>query len=273
MSSLSKNKISALLVTLLFHGGLFLLLMLTMLTTPDPPLSGGEGMVVNLGYVDESTGEIQPMSETTTETPSPVPENQEPQLQEQENVVTQDIEETEKIAVTENPKPTVKEAVVKAIVEQPKVIEEKKADPRALFKGKNNGSTSQGTSDKGAGDQGSRDGDINSKNYGPGGTGGLGGPGEKGGKGDPNYSLGNRQALSKAKVKNDCQQTGKVVVEIKVDRNGNVVKATPGVRGTTNTAPCLMEKAEQAAIKTKWEADPSAPELQIGKITYNFLLN
>ena len=246
-----------------------------MLTTPDPPLNGGEGMVVNLGYVDESTGEIQPMSETTTENPSPVLENTEPEIQEEENkVITQELEETESLNIKETKKTIIKEIIAKAEPEKPKVIEEKKADPRALFKGKNNGSTSQGISDKGAGDQGARDGNINSNNYGPGGNGGNnGGPGGQGGKGDPNYSLGTRQAVSKAKFKNDCQQSGKVVVEIKVDRNGNVVKAIPGARGTTNTAPCLMEKAEQAALRTKWEADITAPELQIGKITYNFLLN
>jgi hypothetical protein len=51
-----------------------------------------------------------------------------------------------------------------------------------------------------------------------------------------------------------------------------VTNANPGVRGTTNSAKCLLEQAKIAAMNTKWQADGTAAETQVGKIIYNFKL-
>ena len=64
---------------------------------------------------------------------------------------------------------------------------------------------------------------------------------------------------------------GKIVVEIFVDKEGNVVRAKAGVKGTTISNTNLYRKCEQAARKCKFAADPSAPEEQKGTITYRFL--
>ena len=69
-----------------------------------------------------------------------------------------------------------------------------------------------------------------------------------------------------------CQEQGTVVVQIAVDRNGKVISANPGVRGTTNTAKCLLDQAKIAAMNTKWQSDNTAPDKQTGKIIYNFKL-
>ena len=58
-----------------------------------------------------------------------------------------------------------------------------------------------------------------------------------------------------------------------VDNNGKVIKAIPGVKGSTNTSPCLLEPAKQAALKTKWNADLKAPIKQKGTIIYKFSLS
>ena len=63
-----------------------------------------------------------------------------------------------------------------------------------------------------------------------------------------------------------------MVVQIVVDRNGNVVSATPGVKGTTNTNPCLMKPAEQTARSHKWKPDSNAPNQQVGFVVVNFKL-
>lgn len=90
---------------------------------------------------------------------------------------------------------------------------------------------------------------------------------------DENYNLSGRKALARPIVKPNCNEEGTVVVRIEVNKTGNVVKALPGVKGTTNTAPCLLAPAKEAALKTKWNADGKAPTTQIGVIIYRFSLS
>jgi hypothetical protein len=54
-----------------------------------------------------------------------------------------------------------------------------------------------------------------------------------------------------------------------VNRNGNVVSATPGKRGTTG-AICLYEAARKTAMTYKWPADAKAPAKQVGFVVINF---
>ena len=79
--------------------------------------------------------------------------------------------------------------------------------------------------------------------------------------------------MSKPIEKPDCQEEGIVVVRIEVDKNGRVIRAVPGVKGSTNTADCLLKPAKQAALKTTWNADNKAPSKQIGTIIYKFSLS
>ena len=96
---------------------------------------------------------------------------------------------------------------------------------------------------------------------------------EKSGEGtDLNYNLAGRKALSKPIEKPDCQQEGIVVVRITVAKNGKVIAAVPGVKGTTNAAQCLLKPAKEAALKTTWNVDNKAPENQQGTIIYKFTL-
>src|SRR5690606_12191712 len=141
---------------------------------------------------------------------------------------------------------------------------EKVVNKQALFPGKQTTQKSGGSEGETGkqGDQGNPDGDRNSMSH----TGGTDGSGNS-------YSLGLRKALVKPQLRYNCPEEGKVVVSITVDRSGKVVKAAPGARGTTNAAPCLLEKAREAAMQTRWEADSDAPELQSGQIVYNFQLD
>lgn len=90
--------------------------------------------------------------------------------------------------------------------------------------------------------------------------------------GDGNYLLGGRRALFKEIIVQQCNQAGRVVVSIEVNQQGEVVTAMPGVRGTTNNAPCLLDPARRAALRTQFNADSKAPSRQIGKIIYVFKL-
>ena len=148
--------------------------------------------------------------------------------------------------------------------------------------------------DNQAGNKGKANGSLNSSNYYGSGTGNGTGTGNGSGSGSgtgsgsgsgygsgsgsgtgsgSGYSLGNRKAISKPLPAYKCNETGKVVVEVSVDKNGKTLSATPGVRGTTNNAKCLLDQAKIAALNTKWQSDSNAPDKQIGTIIYHFTLN
>ena len=63
------------------------------------------------------------------------------------------------------------------------------------------------------------------------------------------------------------------MVEVTVDQNGKTISARAGIKGTTNTASCLLEQAKIAAMNTKWSPDDNAAPKQVGQIIYNFSLN
>jgi outer membrane biosynthesis protein TonB len=96
--------------------------------------------------------------------------------------------------------------------------------------------------------------------------------GNTGKSGDPNYNLAGREALLKPKEQPNCEEEGIVVVSIEVDKYGTVIRAVSGVKGTTNSANCLLKPAREAALRTTWNADPNAPTKQKGTIIYKFSL-
>lgn len=255
MAKNKKHNYKAIFGTVLFHLGLLLCFIFMGLTYRIPP-PAEEGITINFGYEDFGSGYEQPeqIVEEQEPTPQEVVENQ-PDV---EDISTQEIEET----------PTVKEIKKNKPVEDKKIIDEKKPEPvvntKALYPGKkqNNSSTNQGVS-QGLGDQGSEDGDPVSSSY----TGG--------GKGTNGiaYQLGGRTVAKIKKPVYDSQQQGKVVVTIRVNRNGKVISASPGAKGSTTTNTYLYSKAKEAALKTTFEPNNTAPEIQVGTIIYNFKLN
>ena len=113
------------------------------------------------------------------------------------------------------------------------------------------------------GDKGKEKGDPNASGYY-----GIGGDGSGG-----NYSLGNRRAERIPSPVYECNEQGRVVVRITVDQSGRVISAEPGVKGTTNSAACLLNRAKEAAIQAKFNSDSNAPAKQVGTIIYNFSLS
>lgn len=117
--------------------------------------------------------------------------------------------------------------------------------------------------DERTGDKGQPGGDPYATSY-------YGSPGS--GSGTGGYGLNGRSLVNKGKVAQECNQSGRVVVKIIVDKNGNVISATPGVKGTTNNDPCLLEPAKKTAFKHKWNLDSKAPTQQVGFVVVNFKL-
>ena len=141
---------------------------------------------------------------------------------------------------------------------------EKKKKLDALIGGvKNSSGTSsggEGPDDK-AGNKGQLDGDPYAPSY-------FGGSGP--GKGGIGYGLNGRGRPTKQIFKQDCNEYGLVVVRIEVNREGNVISAVAGAKGTTNTHPCLLEPAKKIALSHKWPSDANAPSKQIGFVSINF---
>ncbi|MCK9639125.1 MAG: hypothetical protein M0R39_04385 [Prolixibacteraceae bacterium] len=90
------------------------------------------------------------------------------------------------------------------------------------------------------------------------------------GKSNIHYLLGNRYHLQLPIPVYLAQGGGEVVVDIVVNRNGDVLSATPRVPVNLND-PTILAYAKQAAEKTLFNPSSSAPEKERGTITYLFV--
>jgi outer membrane biosynthesis protein TonB len=255
---------------------------------------GGGGVTVNFGDSELGSGnnfesDVLAVKNETKQVAKPV-ETAEDQIIAQENSIEENDVVIAKKVITKKPKVEVIKKETKPVVEKPKVTKNTNDALANILKGGNKGGDGNSTTQ---GNQGSSNGSLSNDGYGSGGSGGgIGGgngsgngtgtgagsgSGSGGGSGigsGGGYYLGNRKALSKPKPNSDCSnEVGNVVVEITVDKNGTVIKAIPGVKGTTITASCLKEQARSAAMNTKWQPKEDAPERQVGKIVYSFSLN
>ncbi len=250
----------------------------------DPPIESG--IAVNFGTSEMGSGNIQPTEPIKTRVKPKVTKEEivEEKVEESspeddapaEEVMTQEMEDSIKLEQFKKEKKEADEAAekaritaeLKAAAEAEKIQkeqDEKKRKLDAMMGGLNN---SEGTqtggegNDNVSGDKGKITGDPNASGYyGNGGSGGTG-----------DYQLGNRKPLNRPTPNYKCEEEGLVVVTIEVDRSGKVIKATPGAKGSTNTATCLLSQAKIAALKTTWEADSKAGVKQIGIIKYRFSL-
>lgn len=90
------------------------------------------------------------------------------------------------------------------------------------------------------------------------------------GKSNIHYFLENRFHVSLKNPVYLAKGGGQVVVDIQVDRNGNVIKAQ--ARQSANLKdPMLPDYAVEAAQRTLFNSDNKAPSVQKGTITYNFV--
>lgn len=147
--------------------------------------------------------------------------------------------------------------------EQERKANEARNNVQNAFSRTDGSGSSQGETE-GPGNQGELSGEPGAGNY------------EGSGKGDSGsgFDLSGRSLEGDLpKPEYDIQEEGIVVVEITVDRNGNVVNAEPILRGTTTQNSYLWRMARQAALKARFNRDSDASAYQKGTITYHFNLN
>jgi outer membrane biosynthesis protein TonB len=241
---------------------MFLLFCYFGLTSLDPPPENG--IAINFGTTEFGSGEIQP-TEAIQSAPQPTAAKQ--SASSDDEVLSQDIEEAvvmKKIKKAEPAKETAKEIIKPKPVESPKPSKSTSDALSNLINGpKSDGKAKGGEgNDNVAGDKGSLNGNPYANSYYGSGSGSGNGRG---------WGLNGRKISSRGKEVQKCNEFGTVVVQITVNRNGNVI-AAKYTKGTTNTNPCLVEPAIATAKQYKWQPDSNAPETQIGFITVNFKL-
>ena len=279
--------------TIIFHVVLGGVLILTGFHTP-LPLPEEEGILVNFGTDETGSGLLEPVAASSAEESTSLPESGEtdPRAQYSENItpdestLTQDFEEAPVVEKTvEQPDPEEEKRKQEEAEETERI---RKAEEEARLKKEaeekeqrridiinrtrnalsnagstgTNANTSEGIAG-GEGNQGVESGSVDSKIYGQ-----RTGTGSEG----VSYDLAGRQARSLPKPSYDIQSEGIVVVEVTVDRNGNVTKATPGVRGSNTLEEYFLRVAREAAMAAKFDRKPDAPVIQKGTITYHFIL-
>jgi TonB family protein len=289
--------------TIVFHLLLLLALIFISISSVDP---GDEGILVALG--DSPTGQGQftpsssaPAAQTSTppasqpaSTPPPTPSASTPARQQ---VLTQNTEEAPAISAQEKARQEEQKRIAEqerqrqAEIERQRKAEQERQRQEELERQRiaelerqkreqqaqqaaaarttvseafsNSGSNSQSAGDTGGnGTQGAPTDDPNVTNRT--GTG-------QGSKGDE-YSLEGRTAEKRPRPEYPIEEYGKVVVNITVDKNGNVIRAEATPDGSTFQNKELWRAAERAAYKAKFNKAPEAAAEQHGSITYHFNL-
>jgi len=281
-----KNK--GIIGTIVIHAVVLVLLIVLGFSVPEPPETE-EGILVNFGTDETGFGFIEPSPPPGREKASvPLPAES-PVTTEDEPLLTQDTEEApevkkvdpeaekRKLEQIEADKRRRAELEAERIRKELEETERKRVEAEqkrqadimnrtkdALAGSKNAGtsSTSEGVAG-GPGNQGSATGSVDSRNRGEG-----SGPGDKG----ISYNLGGRGFQRLPIPEYNHQTEGKVVVEVSVDRSGKVTQAVPGIKGSTTLDEYLLKVAKEAALKAQFDANPDAPFIQKGSITYNFIL-
>lgn len=238
-------------------------------TAPPPQQDGTGGILVNYGTTDEGSGsdymstEEPSMSEKANHTkpdkvtPTPPTEQKTQAESSDKNVVTQNNEDAPEVAAnTKKPSNTV--------ATQPTKTESKPTvNQNALYKGKTNTGTGEGDGTTNTpGNQGKPTGSTLTDNYNGTGSGNGG-----------DLMMSQRNFVSKPAIKDNGRHTGRVVVDIRVDKNGNVVYARAGARGTTVSDANLLQKCEDAVRNARLNSLESAPDPQIGTVVFVFKVN
>lgn len=275
-----KNRAVSAGITLLIFALLLLFLIWFQLITPNPPFpesGGGGGQELALGMMNVGNDDVDfgSMGAAT----NVIADN----TQSKDEILTDD--EGEAVQLNEKKQELEQKNNVTVITPvKPKEIVKEKTEAEKLaekFK-KNTGKNGGGIGNNAeAGQEGSPEGNPFASGTGGSGTGTGGGNGDGDGTGTgpgkgPGFGGGKfgidlkgRAVVKPPKLPSDTKEEGKVVVEITVDTEGNVIEANPNGRGTTTSSPLLKAKARQAALNTKFDVNGKFEE-QRGTITIIF---
>ena len=246
---------------------LFLVISFFIIASRVEPDTGTGGIIVNFGSSELGMGDDYMSVEEPSSSPEANSTAADKVIMENTPIQQSNSESSDKIIATQDnedaPEVITKE---KASAKAPAVaVPAKENKPvvnqNALYKGKKNEGLGKGDgTGTVAGNQGSTNGDPLSPDYGEGGS----------GNGPYSLDLKSRKFTNLTPPKDNGQKYGRVAVRIFVDKNGVVVNAVPGVKGTTLSDKDIWEKCRVAVLGSSLNKLESAPEVQIGVVMFNF---
>jgi len=267
-----KDKRKSLIIAILLYGGLAVLFFFIGLKYPDPPLEEGgvEISMADFGFDDRGFGEIEPaqskpiqtIEESSSEPAEPISSIVEEAVttQEESDISVPEEKKENEPVVEETPKEVVEELKPKETkpIEEPEPVIDEQLKSALGAWDQPEESNNEGTQENTAGNEGV----ISGK---PDGKGTFGGNGSS-------FELGGRSMSSGPKVGEKPKEEGTVVLNIWVDRDGNVVRTGQNLGKSTTTSQHLFNLAKKAALKAKFNQSPDAPPEQRGKMTFIFIL-
>ena len=234
-------------------------------TNPPKQEEGTGGILVNYGTTDEGSGtdymntaepsksEKPNHTKPDKVTPTPPTEQKSQPESSDKKIVTQNTEDAPEVSTSKKPSNTVATQPTKTPVKE--VV-----NANALYNGKTNNATGEGDGTTTTpGNQGKPNGSTLTNNYNGTGSGNGG-----------NLNLAQRNFISRPAVSDDRRHTGRIIVDIRVDKNGNVVYARAGARGTTISDSNLLQRCEDAVKSSKLNALDTAPDPQTGTVVFVF---
>ena len=208
----------AFIFTAVFYTIVLFLFLFLGFTTP-LPLPAEEGILINFGDTETGFGEREPRPVeeviNTPEAVQPVSQEITEQIEEQ---LTQDYEEAPEVVPVkrEETKPTDNKTPEKKPEEEVKPVKEPTVNPSAMYTGRkpdSQSSSSEGESG-GSGNEGNLAGDVDATSH------SLGA-----GTGDGiSFSLNGRSPVRLPLPDFNTQKEGRVVVRVRVDRTGKIIK-------------------------------------------------
>lgn len=259
----TKHEKKSFVITVIITTIILLLCFFFGMTYMDPPPENG--IAINFGNMDTGMNNDN-SAELTQSAPQPTKSESQP-TPVSEQVATQDIEEATVIKETKKEKP------IKPVKEVTKPVEPKKQTPSKdaaeALKNLMNGPKQDGTTNKSDGDgntpgnQGALNGSLYANTY-------YGEGGGNSGNGTSKWGLKGRKFAGNKKVQPPCNDEGRVVMEITVNKQGEVIAAQKTINGSNTTSKCLVDAAKEIALSHKWQPDNNAPDKQKGFVVVNF---
>jgi len=279
MAAAQPVNIKAAASTILVHVLLFLIFIFVSYSTPASAPVEELGMEVNLGTNDDGSGDEQPMSvDAPAATATAVNNTYHATAQHTESskeLMQSDDPDAPAVAPTVTPEQTTRHNTQTTVSNrrtspqyQPQTeatAHPKAQQPRYVYNGgtgtggnnavANKAGTSEGNT-TGNGDRGVPGGTPGAANY-------TGSPGN--GTGGISHTLGGRD-ISPRQFVAEFNEGGKVVVRVKVDRDGNIISKSV----TKSPNPVLSRIALQKLSQAKFSRNPDAAPEQIGDVTFVF---
>jgi periplasmic protein TonB len=276
-----KNKRLGMLLAIGIHSALLLLfLFMVAWSTPDPPLPE-IGIELNFGTSNQGSGDVQPRQPIT-----PTPNQEKAAPEEKSDVTPQDpvpVEATPATTPTKVQESTNKlesPDVVKPAKEEPKKVEEKKPvepakkqptqteQPKEVKKDGGSGdtgtkktaqSTSQGDDLNKTGDKGDPKGSLDARAL----------YGNQGGGGGFSVAMNGWQADKVPEPKDSSNETGRLVYEITINDEGDIIKIVLIQRGVSAAVESIYREALSKITFSKTSDNTRVAPTSTGRITFD----